>query len=85
MSTPPAPLFLSHPAVRRHFDRVAPQYGQGDFLAREIDQRMLERLDYVKISPSHALDVGCGLGASLPALQHHTSPRNSAVRLPSVA
>lgn len=69
MSTPPAPLFLSHPAVRRHFDRIAPQYGQGDFLAREIDQRMLERLDYVKISPSHALDVGCGLGASLPALQ----------------
>ncbi len=30
--------------------------------------RMLERLDYVRIAPQRILDLGCGTGASLTAL-----------------
>lgn len=60
--------FVDLPTVRRQFARAAATYGSADFLAREIDRRMAERLDYVKISPALVLDVGCGQGASLPHL-----------------
>lgn len=60
--------FVDIRSVRRQFARAAATYGQADFLAREIDRRMAERLDYVKITPNLVLDVGCGQGASLPQL-----------------
>ena len=47
--------------------RVAARYGEGDFFAREIDRRMQERLDYVRIAPTRLEDLGCSRG-SLPAL-----------------
>lgn len=70
MSQPgPTPAFVDTGAVRRAFTRAAAHYGEGDFLAREIDRRMLERLDYVRIDPRCLIDLGCSLGASLPALR----------------
>lgn len=64
-----APGFVDVAAVRRHFARLAADYPAGDFLAREIDARMLERLDYVSLKPARVLDLGCSRGGSLAALQ----------------
>ncbi len=55
-------------AVRRHFDRAARSYDQASLLAREIAHRMDERLDYIKLTPTRWLDVGCGTGADLARL-----------------
>lgn len=60
--------FVDRRQVGRRFSRVAVDYPQGDFFAREIDRRMQERLDYVRIEPKRVLDLGCSRSASLPAL-----------------
>jgi malonyl-CoA O-methyltransferase len=56
--------FVDPAQVARRFARIAPAYGRGDFFAREIDRRMQERLDYVKIDPARVVDLGCSRGAS---------------------
>lgn len=63
-----AESFVDRRQVARRFARVAGSYGDGDFLAREVDRRMQERLDYVKLDPARIVDLGCSRGASLPAL-----------------
>ena len=54
--------------VRRNFARAAASYDASAVLAQEINRRMLERLDYVKIAPQRVLDLGCVTGGSLTAL-----------------
>lgn len=54
---------------RRAQARAAAGYDTHAFLPREIAGRMAERLDYVTISPSRVLDLGCGSGADLAMLQ----------------
>ncbi len=61
--------FIDPAQVRRRFARAAAGYGQADFFAREIDRRMQERLDYVRIEPRRIVDLGCSRGASLPGLR----------------
>lgn len=60
--------FVDRQQVGRRFSRIAASYGEGDFLAREIDSRMLERLDYVNLQPKRVVDLGCSRGGSFPAL-----------------
>jgi malonyl-CoA O-methyltransferase len=63
-----APDFQLDPRlVRRRAGRAAASYGQVDTLAREVSRRMGERLDYIRITPSRILDLGCGPGADLPS------------------
>ena len=62
------PQFVDRRQVRQSFARVAAKYDAGDFFAREIDRRMQERLDYVRVEPRRVLDLGCSRGASLAAL-----------------
>ncbi|MGL5632597.1 MAG: methyltransferase domain-containing protein [Azovibrio sp.] len=61
--------FVDLKQVRRNFRHVASTYGEADFLAREVDGRMLERLDYVRLTPEWIADLGCGPGLSLKHLQ----------------
>lgn len=61
--------FVDTAQVRRRFARAAAGYGEADFFAREIDRRMQERLDYVRIAPAAMLDLGCSRGASLGGLR----------------
>jgi len=60
--------FVDRRQVARRFARVASRYGEGDFLVREIDRRMQERLDYVTLQPKRIVDLGCGRGGSFPGL-----------------
>ncbi len=48
--------------VRRAFTRAAHTYDEHAFLQREVANRLLERLDYVKLSPAQLLDLGSGTG-----------------------
>ncbi|HVW65805.1 MAG TPA: malonyl-ACP O-methyltransferase BioC [Nitrosospira sp.] len=48
--------------VRKAFDRAAASYDQAAVLQREVLNRMLSRLDYIKYSPSFIMDAGSGTG-----------------------
>lgn len=61
--------FVDRAQVRKSFARAAGGYGSADFFAREIDRRMQERLDYVRIEPGRIVDLGCSRGASLAGLR----------------
>lgn len=65
---------MSVPAIdkrraRRSFERAAATYDQAAVLQREIADRMLERLDYVRLVPRTILDLGSGTGYAIGALQ----------------
>ena len=55
-------------AARRSFDAAAAGYDQVAVLQREIAQRMLERLGYIRLAPRRVLDLGCGTGLALDGL-----------------
>ena len=57
-------------SVRRSFERAAPAYDEVAVLQREIGDRMLERLDYVRLDPRLVLDLGCGTGYAVEGLQN---------------
>lgn len=62
-----------HPLIdkdqaRRSFSKAAERYDEVAVLQREIGQRMLDRLDVVKMQPEVVLDLGCGTGVATAAL-----------------
>jgi malonyl-CoA O-methyltransferase len=65
-STPLGPD-LDSALIRRRAERTAPAYPEHRFLAEETAQRLLERLDYLRITPRRVLDLGGG--NDLPALR----------------
>ncbi len=54
--------------VRASFDRAAKTYDAAAVLQAEVRQRMLDRLNLIKISPELILDAGCGTGHASQAL-----------------
>jgi malonyl-CoA O-methyltransferase len=60
---------LDPAAVRRSFDRAAKTYDAAGGVATEIRNRLLERLDYVKVQPKVVLDLGAGTGHASKALK----------------
>jgi len=63
-----APGLIDPRAAQRQFERRAASFDQHDFLHREIESRLLERLEPLRIDPARAIDLGCGTGHALPAL-----------------
>lgn len=59
---------LDRTLLRRRFAQAAAHYDEAAALAREVAQRMDERLDYLRISPHTVVDLGCGTGADLKRL-----------------
>jgi malonyl-CoA O-methyltransferase len=55
--------------VRRSFERAAASYDSAAFLQQEIGDRLVERLDLVRLQPGTILDVGAGTGYVAHALQ----------------
>jgi malonyl-CoA O-methyltransferase len=62
---------FSKQQVRDAFNRAAPSYDQFAVLQREVCERLLERLDYIKIKPRRILDIGAGTGQGTMALATH--------------
>jgi malonyl-CoA O-methyltransferase len=60
---------LDPKAVRRQFARRTQRLVGPDFLLREIERRMLERLELVRLEPALLVDAGCGLGQGAMLLQ----------------
>ena len=54
------PLDVQH--VRHAFGRAAATYDAHAVLQHEVEQRLLDRLEYVEGEPARVLDVGCGPG-----------------------
>lgn len=54
--------------LRRSFARAAATYDAVAVLQREIAERLLARLDVVKLQPEAILDIGCGTGYDLRRL-----------------
>lgn len=48
--------------VRRSFDRAAQTYDAAAVLQREVNERMLSRLEIIKQEPLRILDIGSGTG-----------------------
>ncbi len=69
------PSDLDQKAVALRFERLGSALPEGrsidriDFYLREVERRMLERLSWTKLAPSNILDIGCGRGKGLDALQ----------------
>ncbi len=61
-------LALDKRRLRESFDRAATSYDAAAVLQREIADRMLARLDVIKLVPQVILDVGCGTGYDLHKL-----------------
>lgn len=59
---------LDRRALRWAFERAAVGYDQAAVAQREVGQRLLERLDQIKLDPAVILDVGCATGATTALL-----------------
>jgi len=53
---------LDKSLVRASFDKAAQHYEEVAVLQREVGQRMMQRLELIKIAPERILDVGAGTG-----------------------
>ena len=79
------PSDLDQKAIAARFERLgkknAPVHSasykrnlsRADFFLRDIERRMLDRLAFTKLVPNAVLDVGCGHGAGVRALEQRFS------------
>ena len=59
---------LDKTQVRASFDAAAERYDEVAVLQREIAERIIERLEYIKTEPKTILDIGSGTGVATQAL-----------------
>jgi malonyl-CoA O-methyltransferase len=60
---------LDFKVVRRSFDAASGDYDAAAVLQKEVRQRLLGRLDFVKVEPRVVLDLGAGTGHASRALK----------------
>ena len=62
------PQHLQQRSLRNAFDRAAEQYDEVAVLQREVGERIMQRLELIRIEPHTILDVGAGTGVFSLAL-----------------
>ena len=60
-------------SVRRTFDRVASRYDEHAALEQEVAARLMERLEFTRLSPQRIVDLGCGTGQACVELKNRFS------------
>src|SRR3970040_279579 len=70
-------LLLDKRRLLASFENAADTYDAAAVLQREIADRLLARLDVVRLNPKDILDVGCGTGYDM----HHLSKRYPRARI----
>lgn len=61
-------FLLDRHLARAAFERAADRYDQAAVLQHEVESRLLERLDLMRLKPARILDLGCGTGHASAAL-----------------
>ncbi len=59
---------LDKNAIRQSFDRAASSYDHYAVLQREVESRLLERIEFQRHEPGTILDLGCGTGSASQSL-----------------
>lgn len=67
---------LDKNAIRSSFDRAASSYDHYAVLQREIESRLLERIEFQRHEPSMILDLGCGTGSASRTLANQFPQAN---------
>jgi len=63
------PPRLDKRSIRKYFDNAAKSYDNAAILQEEVLNRLIERLRYMRHQPETIIDLGCGTGKALRALQ----------------
>ena len=72
----PGAQYISKRKIRRAFNRAADSYDDAAVLQQEVCSRLLEKLDYIKLSPRLILDAGAGTGEAVwPLLKRYKKSR----------
>ena len=58
----PTEFCIDRYRTRQNFEKSAQSYDAAAVLQQEVARRLIERLDYIKIQPQLAVDLGCGTG-----------------------
>jgi malonyl-CoA O-methyltransferase len=64
------PKLLNPRAVRRTFDRLADLYDGHAALEQEVASRLLDRLEFHRLTPQRIVDLGCGTGQASADLKN---------------
>ena len=68
--------------IRRAFNRAAESYDDAAVLQKEVCSRLLEKLEYIRLSPHMILDAGVGTGEAVtPLLKRYKKSRVIALDL----
>ena len=77
-----APQYINKQKIRRAFDRAADSYDDAAMLQKEVCRRLLQKLDYIKLSPQLILDAGVGTGEAVaPLMKRYKKSRVIALDL----
>ncbi|HZF26268.1 MAG TPA: malonyl-ACP O-methyltransferase BioC [Steroidobacteraceae bacterium] len=74
------PFALDRRQMRRGFERASRSYDRAAILQTEVRQRLLSRLEYVRLEPELIVDAGCGTGHAARELKRRF-PRARVVAL----